>query len=83
MYTLNYSLYYCISLCFFIIIGGKGHAGRQCFKQLSCHQVNSKEIRHSPVLKENPKTQSCFRRDKATLGGSEQPSSENIQARAV
>ena len=53
MYKLNNSLYYCSSLYFFIT-GGKGHGGRQCFKQLSRHQVNSKEIGRSPVLKESP-----------------------------
>ena len=53
MYKLNNSLYYCSSLYFFIT-GGKEHGGRQCFKQLSRHQVNSKEIGHSPALKESP-----------------------------
>ena len=38
MYKLNNSLYYCLSLYFFIT-GGKGHGDRQCFKQLSRHQV--------------------------------------------
>ena len=53
MYKLNNSLYYCSSLYFFIT-GGKEHGGRQCFKQPSRHQVNSKETGHSPALKESP-----------------------------
>lgn len=38
----------------------------------------------SPELKENPETQSCFRRDqKATRESSELPSSGKIQAQAA
>lgn len=69
---------------FFHMIGGKGSC-REAMLQtiiMSPGKLQGDKT-YSPEVTENPKTQSWFRRDKATLGGSELPSSGNIQTQAV